>query len=196
MSKMMIAIALVLVSVAAHGETQLACWNIYAKRGSAPILKADIGIGNALKISLNLQDSYFEQYIYNEFRDGSTCTECTSSSVGTVEQFNEVIPAVEITTKRSSYVGNNSYDLVIGKEVYTFRELAQPKPGVQPRENEDRVSNFNAKLILPKDLSADALKTSRIRSPQERSNAVMIIDPSPNTDQGGQNYLRMFCVSR
>ena len=181
------AAALAFASTTAQAETQLACWNMHAKKGSAPILKANRRDGNALDIQINLKDEYFTPWIF----DNSGVWDGTGQKTdrGDLAQPEQNLIPEEITTKRSPYVGNNQYSFTIGHEEFKLVNAE----GVTTSEIE---KGYGARLILPKDLSSDALKAFRIRTPQERSNAVAILNSSTNMEQGGDNYLRMFCISK
>lgn len=185
MNKMIFA-ALIAMSAVAHAETELTCWNMYAKKGAAPVLKAQIGEGNALTITLNAKDSFFESYVYNDDVMGMVDGQYVSIGRQTetiVSPEGEIAP--ELLGKRSPvYKGNNSYDLEkIGHHTYDTA-------------NYKHEGDLSAQLILPVDLSSDALKDYRIRSQNERSNAVMVLPGPANSNQGGSSYLRMFCVSK
>jgi hypothetical protein len=88
-----------------------------------------------------------------------------------------------ITTNRSPYQGNNVFNVMIGNYWVTGNTVKSS-------------GSYVARLVLPRDLSNKTLQTYHIRNAQERSNAVVIIPPSVSTDQAGENYLRMFCMSR
>lgn len=184
----LILVSLVLfAALSAPAQNQeIACWNIYSPKGSAPILKAQVGPGATLRLLFNLGDSYFQTYFF----DDKTCSVggC-SHDVGSLSQVKEVVAARPIVSSRSSYIGNNEYVFVLGQEVYDFVSPSYPA------QNRHQITTVDARLILPTNLSNAFLKDFHIRNPNERSNAVVVLDPSAKTSQGGDNYLRLYCVS-
>ncbi len=170
-------VALILIgSASAHAETELSCWNIFAKKGSQPILKAQISEGNALKVVLNAQDEFFASYIYD-------LPVYQGHKTGDITQPTGVVTPTLNDSARSPYKGNNEYSLEIGN--YNYDSTGYKRNG-----------SVGARLVLPQDLSSDSFKNFRIRMASERSNAVMILDPSGAVSQGGATYLRMFCTSK
>lgn len=174
-------------SIAAQAETDLSCWNMYAQKGAQPILKAKIGKNKALKVTFNLQDEYFAAYYFENNHCG---TGGCSKETGTLNQIKEVLKPTLIESSRSPYKGNNEYAMTLGYSTWDFKSADGPS------KNQNKVYDVSARLILPTDLSQDFLKTYRIRVSSERSNALVVLDPSANTSQSGQNYLRLYCVSK
>lgn len=174
-------LALLLASSMAHATTyELACWNMYSKKGSAPILTAEIDAGASTlnQVKLNTADAYFEGYTFNEEKYTDYVeTSSIKSDLGS-------ITGSLITTKRSPYVGDVEYITAMG-------EHAWGKKGEEAKSEE-----YPFRLILPADVSPEALKAFRIRQQDERSNAVVVLRPPSNTDQGGDSFLRMFCVTK
>jgi hypothetical protein len=66
MKKVVLALALALTSfvgTSASADTEIAFWNMYSKRGSAPIMRARNLRSDVLsQITFNSQDPYFEAY--------------------------------------------------------------------------------------------------------------------------------------
>jgi hypothetical protein len=180
MKKMIIALLLT-TPFLAHAETELACWDKYAPRGAKPILKAHIEADNTLSnLTLDLKNEKFQIY----YEDKSVVVDNQiDHTVSTLENPTEAVSPEEITSNRSPYKGNNEYSFVMGS---WFRTA--PYGNYQ--------GQYRSRLILPKDLSNEFLRTYHIRGTTERSNAVMIYSPSVVSDQGGDNYLRMFCTSK
>lgn len=165
----------------AFGETELSCWGIKDRRGSLPVLTAKIRSDNELtNVQLDFEHKWFENYAF----------ENSSNKGGKFKEVSQVFQprdrsmmGQEITQKRSPYLGHQEFAFVFGNYEY---ESARYK----------NKSEYNARWILPTDLSNENLKMVRLRNPTERSNSVLIFDPSRAASQAGQNYLRMFCVSR
>ena len=171
---------------AAQGETQIACWGTYSKRGSKPILKATIEDNTKLKnVSLDLKNAIFEGYFIDKNEDaGERWGHKRAITKSELVQPEGTLVPEEITTNRSPYKGNNEYDFILG--TYSF---------TSPYHNIS--GEYDARLILPKDLSAEHLKAFRFKStPKVRSNAVMIYPSEYDSSQYGSNYLRLFCASR
>lgn len=180
-------VALCLLGSVAHAETDLACWSIYSKKGDKPLITAKIGDNNELQAQVNLQAETFTTYFF----DNKSCgVGGCSYHTGKLEQLNDTLVPSLITTKRSPYVGNNEYAFVLGSYDYKFVDADKTS------ENQEKHYDVNARLVLPTDLSTNALKAFRIRTNSERSNAVLIMDPSADSHQGGSNYFRLYCVSK
>jgi hypothetical protein len=162
----------------AHAETQLSCWDMYAKAGSAPLLTAKIGAQNSLQVSLDLKSETFQNYQFDE-----TGYQGKTHLVSVIQQPKGVLKPELNTSNRSPYKGNNEYNVVYGHSLHEYFD----------RKDSGQLSG---RLILPTNLSNSFLKSYRIRSVNERSNAVFITRPPLNTNQGGDVYLRLFCVSR
>ncbi len=160
----------------AHAETQLSCWNIFAQKDSAPIIKGQILENNVLrKVTLDPKDRMMQSYVFeNDSWEGHKCrhTSKVTDPVG------KLTPK-EITSNRSSYKGNNQYEFEFGEWTMNL--------------NENDSGTYTARLILPTNLSNDFLKSYRIRNQSERSNGVLVMDPPHFSPQTGQNYLRVFC---
>jgi len=170
----------------AHAETRLACWNMYAKKNSKPVLTAEIQDNNVLtNLRFDFQgDDFFSGYFTNETKDaGSQWPGQQQTTLSSLENPNSAQTPSEITTNRSPYKGNNEYDFDLG--TYSFQSPYMNRKG-----------SYSVRLILPTNLSSDFLQTYRIRTASERSNAVLVIPPPYSSDQGGDSFLRMFCVSK
>jgi hypothetical protein len=182
--KMIICLAL-FCSFAVFAESELSCWNLYAQKGSPPILKAKIKDQTTLwDLKFNFKDLWFSNYFIDTTEDsGERWNHEPAKTLSKLEPPAGNFTPVLITSKRSPYEGDNEYVFQLG--TYSF---------TSPYYNTE--GKYVARLILPTDLSAEFLKNYRIRIASERSNAVMIIPPGYDTHQGGSNYLRMFCQSR
>lgn len=169
----------------ASAETQLSCWNIYSKKGSKPILKAGIKRGTTLNnVTFDLKSETFANYFIDKTEDsGEQWQHKPKTTKSEIVNPEEDLKAEEITTGRSPYKGNNQYSFELGS--YDFKS-----PYIRQK------GTYDARLIMPPDLSNENLKTFRIREASERSNAVMIYPSNYGSDQSGDNYLRMFCVSK
>jgi hypothetical protein len=169
----------------AYAESELACWNIFSKKGSAPILKAKIVQQENLdQVTFNLKDPYFESYFEDSTRSaGEQWGNKPEHRVSKLENPKKVLDAKLITTNRSPYKGNNEYVFKFGRYSFKAPYITQGY-------------DYGARIILPKDLSSATLNSFRIRSAQERSNAVVILSPAQSQNQSGDNFLRMFCVSK
>ncbi len=180
--KLLIALLVTFTATTAFAETELACWNMYAKRGSKPIMKAKIEKGNVLEATFNVQDEWFKGYFFDEkiFGDAKKTSELT--------QPKDALTPEEIITHRSPYVGNNEYTFEFGSYSYT-QTIGKKSP-------DDSTGSYSARLILPPNLSKEFLAKFRIRDEKERSNAVMIMPPPYMGDTDGDLYLRMFCISK
>lgn len=176
-----------LASQSAFAEREISCWNQYARRGSPPTIRAEIGPDNRLEnIRINAQDVTFQDYVYNRTSNYSGRSITTS----TVTDPRGPVEALEITTNRSPYKGNNEYVFDFGTwEVTHYREHA-----TRPFYHD--TGTYSGRWILPKDLSNEFLRNYRIRTPNERSNSLIVMGPPRDSNQGGSNYLRMFCTSR
>ena len=164
--------------VTAHAETQLSCWDMYAKSGSHPLLTAQISTGNALQVKLNLESEFFQSYQYDE-----SGYEGKTHQTGVLEQPAGVVKPTLNVSNHSPYKGNNEYTVRYGHTTHRIFE---------------KVTDYELtmRLVLPTDLTNASLKNYRIRNSSERSNAVIITAPPANTNQGGDNYVRLFCVSK
>lgn len=183
--KTVFAILSILFVFSASAETELTCWNIYSKKGSKPILKAGIQRGTTLTdVTFNLEDEVFSSYFIDKTEDAGELwghkPKITKSELVNPEG---KLKAEEITSNRSPYKGNNEYSFELGS--YEFKSPYTNQKG-----------SYTVRLILPPDLSNENLKTFRIRKASERSNAVMIYPPFYDSNQSGDDYLRMFCVSK
>ena len=168
----------ILFSSMAGAESQIACWNMHAKKGARPTIKADIGKDNNLEnIQIDFSGWFFESYKTNtKFKDVERLSELSQPPADGVQPtLNE--------NKRSSYKGNNEYSFVIGR--YQYKSRRSKYGGI-----------YEARWILPTNLDRDFLKNYRIRIPEERSNSVVVVPPPAFISQGGDSYLRLFCVSR
>lgn len=183
--KLLLVILTTVFTFGATAETQLSCWNIYSKKGSRPILRAKIKRKTTLSgVTFDLKSALFEDYFIDKVGDAGENwghkPEITKSELYNPE---EDLKAEEITTARSPYQGNNEYAFELGS--YSFKS---------PYHN--RKGTYDVRLILPQDLSNANLKTFRIRTASERSNAVMIYPSFYGSSQSGNNNLKMFCVSK
>lgn len=139
---------------------RLACWDLYSKKGSRPLVTAEIVANDQL----------------------------TNIKIGTIQTaFGEVVlenPATEaagklITTKRSPYFGGQEFD-VTGESIGLI---------------------FGVRLILPADLSPEALKETVFEAGNlppklaARQNGVLDLAGS-FTRSGGSTYNRMHCTSK
>jgi hypothetical protein len=169
----------------AKAVTEIACWDMYAKTGAKPILKAGVFKRTSLTdVQFNLKDERFEGYFIDRTDDsgelwGHKPAFTKSEFVAPVGDFD----ASAITTSRSPYKGNNEYIFALGS--WSFKAPYIKQQG-----------EYGGRLVLPADLSPVALKAFRIRVKTERSNAVLIYDSAHESHQSGQNFLRMFCVSK
>jgi len=180
MKKTVLVLSSVLVPALSQA-LELSCWNIFAPRGSRPVLTARVGEENRLSnIRLDPADRMLADYVYDDDSLEGWRGRFTSQIANPQGEY----AATEITSARSSYRGNNEYRVIIGS--WTS----------QLERSEARQGNYGARLILPQDLSSEALRNYRIRSPEERSNAVMVMSAPERINQSGDNYLRMFCSSR
>ncbi|CAN5693086.1 hypothetical protein BH10BDE1_BH10BDE1_01420 [soil metagenome] len=188
MKSILIATAFVLGFAVSHAGavTEIACWGMYAKAGSKPVLKAGIFNRTSLtNVEFNVKDERLGGYFIDKSEDsgprwGHRPAVTKSEFASPAGDFE----AAEITTKRSPYYGNNEY---------AFDDLGQwslTAPYIQQN------GTYSGRLILPKDLSSAALKAFRIRIPSERSNAVLIYGAAYDSHQSGDNFLRMFCTSK
>jgi hypothetical protein len=178
-------IALIAVSQTAFAETELTCWNMYSKKGSAPILKATITQQvNLENVNLDLKDPLFELYFENKTESaGTNWGNKPQTTLSTLSNPKGVLQASLITTNRSPYKGNNEYSITLGHYSFKAPYITQEW-------------DYTARLILPADLTSKNLADFRIRNKEERSNAVMVYSPASQMHQGGDNYLRMFCTSK
>lgn len=187
MKQILLASVLVLgfVSQAKAAVIEIACWDMYAKTGSKPILKAGVFNRTSLTdVQFNLKDEKFEGYFIDRTDDsgprwGHKPAVTKSQLVNPVGDH----PATEITTSRSPYKGNNEYAFELGSWSLVAPYIKQK-------------GDYTGRLILPQDLSPAALKAFRIRTKTERSNAVMIYNSAHESHQSGDNFLRMFCTSK
>lgn len=183
--KSIILLAALAFATNAFAETELACWNKYATRGSRPILKAKITQQNSLEITLDLKDPLFEAYFEDSSEDsGERWGHKPAITKSFVKNPEGVLTPSLITTNRSPYKGSNQYSFVLGH--YSLRA---------PYINQD--IDYNARLILPVDLTNANLRASQGQMGQSpRTNAVLIYTAAEAMHQGGDNYLRMNCTSR
>lgn len=176
---------LLFVLLASHAQAAtLTCWNIFSPRGSTPILRASIDSKVDLsKVVFNLQDKYFESYFMDETGNaGPNWGNQPTRTLSGLKNPQDVLSAELITTGRSPYKGHHQFSFVFGS--YSFSSPYHNSQG-----------EYAARLILPRDLSAQALESTRLRDPNERSNGVVILPPPYGAGQGGDNYLRLFCKS-
>ncbi len=186
--KLILSLVTLLLSSQAFAVTDIACWNIFSRKGSKPFLTAKIIDGTTLtQVSLNFENptDFFSSYVFDDKREIERL-----GKKETIHKHSELIQptgdleASEITTNRSPYKGNNEYTFTLGSYFY--------KTSFGGNHN----GKYAARIILPNDLSRENLAKFRIRSATERSNAVMIYSPPYSSSQSGDNYYRMFCVSK
>lgn len=180
-----IALASFSFSIFAEDSNRLACWNVYAKSGSRPVLTAEVVNNTVLEtIRLDFSDRMFEFYSFEEKEKlGDHWKGQLKYEKSWVFNPEGLYESTIVDTKRSPYYGNQEFRYVFG----SYRIEA---PYIDPPGSWDR--NYEARLILPVDISAENLKTFRFHE-GSRVNAVMIYPPSPATSQSGDNYLRMHC---
>ena len=162
----------------------LTCWNIFARRGSAPILRTDIENDTTLvRTNFNLQDKYFADYFIDVTGDAGPVwgNKPTHTKSSLTNPRAELSPSI-ITSNRSPYKGRHEYNFVFG--TYSFTSPYHNTQGEYP-----------ARLVLPQSLSKETMAQTRIRDNNERSNAVLILPAAYGVGQGGDNYLRLFCES-
>jgi hypothetical protein len=162
----------------AHAESQLSCWDKYAKSGSKPFLTAQILAKNALKVTFDLDSEGLQRYVFDE-----STNQDRTRKVSEVFQPKTVVKPTLNVSNRSPYKGNNEYAITFGQYSY----LTYPK---------NQSTDLVMRLVLPTDLSSSFLKNYRIRNNGERSNAVIITAAPDNTDQAGNNFFRLFCTSK
>jgi hypothetical protein len=162
----------------ARAQTQLSCWHLFSKAGSAPLLVATIGAQNSLMVTLDLNSETFLNYQFDE-----TGYQGKNHVASVLVQPAGVLKPELNTSNHSPYKGNNEYTVVYGHTLHEYFDKSDK-------------GQLLGRLILPTNLSNSFLKNYRIRSLNERSNSVFITRPPLNTNQGGDVFLRLFCVSR
>ena len=175
-----------LLALNAMAETELTCWNKFAPRGSRPILKAKIVQQNTLdQVTLDLKDGMFSSYFEESTVDsGERYGHRPSITKSFIQNPKGVQTPALITTNRSPYKGNSEYRFVLGH--YSFNA-----PYIQ------QDWDYTARLILPVDLTNANLRAAQGQMGQSpKTNAVMIYSPAESMHQGGDNYLRMNCISK
>lgn len=170
-------LCLLAFSSAAFADHNLACWNTHNARGARPALTATLTSttdGPKLhNVCLNSNDPILKQYNY-ELSNGD------SSELD--KRCTELVGAIKIENKRSPYIDNSEYSLLIGK--------AKDKSGKV-------MNDYLARVILPTDLSPNKLKGFRFAHRKtERLNGVMIIDPPHHNGQTGDSYISLFCQTQ
>ena len=172
-------------SASAFAATEIACWNMYSKKGSRPALKARIAADNVLaEARFDFTNEWFQGYEYDDVRDsGGRWDHKQERDFSTLEQPAAELTPERITSNHSPYKGNNEYAVRFGRHGFHSAYY-----------NED--GEYFGRLILPVDLSPEALREYRIRNDNERSNAVMIARAPANSHTGGDVFLRLFCASK
>lgn len=185
-----LALSFLSVSQIAMAESQLTCWNIYDKRGAAPVMKASIqGQTDLANVQFDFKNNALTGYFNDRTTEagprwpGKTKTEKSMLQNPAAKLVGQVITS----NRRATYKGNHSY-------VFDFGTWSVESPYYNNK------GIYDAELILPRDLSSKSLSLFRIRVPSERSNAVVILPPpssvATGANQSGSNYLRMYCLSK
>ncbi|MBY0517615.1 MAG: hypothetical protein K2P81_11935 [Bacteriovoracaceae bacterium] len=142
----------------------LTCWNIFSSNSNAPILRADITNKVILsKAIFNLNESSFESFFFNKKEEaGATWPGEFTLSQSELTNPKGELSAKILTAARSPYKGNNQYTFNFG--TYSIKSPYLVTQG-----------EYEARLILPLNLSKSNLETFRIRDANEKSNSVLIL---------------------
>jgi hypothetical protein len=171
--------AILLASAAVQAETSLSCKNT---KNNREVLTARILNNKYLsEVDFDLQQYPLKDYFVNdETRVGNK----VRTRVGFLTNPTGRLTPKEIENNRSPYKGSDEF-------AFKFGEYKSYLPPNKP----DR-TNYDARLILPNDLSNDNLKTFRFKSRKtQKVNGVLIMNPPRHVHQYGDNFLKLFCTS-
>ena len=175
-------LAIIVMAIPQAHAGKLSCWNAFASRNAdAAILEIDFSTYTEFtQIHFDLGNDFFADYQQNKIGDaGPNWQNRSTKTISELANPTQVVQG-SATSGRSPYKGMNEFRFVLG--AYSF---------TSPYLNTN--GEYEARLIMPSDLSNEVLATTRLPRGGNRANAVMILPRAFGASESGDTSLRLEC---